>query len=554
MIPAWLNLDWSFADVSERVQPSVGAAEIWEGPSQEEPAAASPAHRERIDEQLVVEWRHKSVSIEKRRAVDLEGREVEVETTILRFAGGVKADYGPTHLEADELELQLDDLERAGYARGNVRLMDPEGEATADALDFQWRAGTAHASNAYVRVGSLGIRAGEIHVTPSNWILTDAALDPNVGGLQVYTLSAPVVDVRPGSKGIVRKLDVKLFGTRLFVIPRLAFSLRQGSRGVRLPGVSLREGGRPGLTWDSDFELGNRMLLSTGAAFIAQRKPSGSLTLAYDLLGPESNGVLFEPHSDLADPFHNGYFDNIAIKTPERERKSVGATRAVVAASGSYFQRVSGREALTNASKPWELVLDVGRTSSGIAQNLQLRYQEIEELPGQSLQRATAIGALTAPSWSLARGLESSLRLDGRAFLNPKSDYGWARATAGLTYLPASNLRLGASYAVAGEYGGPAFQFDRPWPLHSANLRADLTLGPRSLSAMFKYDPARHKWYDREFALYQVAGSFSLYAVWRQFPSRFSLGFELRTLDVIERLKTRVMRRTKGGTEARGQR
>jgi hypothetical protein len=131
------------------------------------------------------------------------------------------------------------------------------------------------------------------------------------------------------------------------------------------------------------------------------------------------------------------------------------------------------------------------------------------------------------------------VRLDGRLYLNPSSSFGWARVEAGVVCQATAWLSLGASYSVAGEYGDPVFDFDRVWSNHTAAFRTDLNYGPRSLSVMLKVDTASGKLFDREVAFRQIAGSLAPFVIWRQSPSRFVVGIELRTLDVLDRLKER---------------
>lgn len=501
-----------------------------------------PVQTETVQGTLLIEWRTKEVRLETRTYTGPDGRTLEEEVTVLAFSDGVTARYGPTVLKAEFLEVRYGEMTASGFAKGNVLFADPEGEAQCEDLIFDWRAGTAEAHTAKVRLGPMDVRARRLSVSPKLWVLEDAELDPNAGGFNLYSFDAQRVIASPGRSGSATRLGIRLFGKRIVVIPKAQFSLQSGRRGLRLPSLSFRDGEKPGISWESDLQVGERWLASASMGFFSDDKPSGSLTLTYDLMGGKRGADFFEPRSELSDPFPWGYFDNIGVRDVRSKQGGSIPEYATLSVSGTAFQRIIGREKEDRASKPLEFVADFGGNTAGVGHQFQLRYQDVDPEVGERKRRTVGALRLSLPPLELGGGFEGVVSADVRAFIGGGSDFAWGRLSTGVVYSPVSWVSFGVAYVAFAEKGDPLYGFDRIWPGKHWSLRTDVSLGPRSLSYVAKYDPNRKSWFDHEIALRQIAGSVTPYLIVRQFPSRFTIGVELRTLEILKRIGTRYER------------
>src|SRR5436190_950660 len=61
---------------------------------------------------------------------------IDLNRMVWTYTDGVVAQYGPTTVTADRLELHQSETEQYGIARGNVRIEDPEGELRANYVVF----------------------------------------------------------------------------------------------------------------------------------------------------------------------------------------------------------------------------------------------------------------------------------------------------------------------------------------------------------------------------------------------------------------------------------
>ncbi|MBI5708082.1 MAG: hypothetical protein HZC36_13960 [Armatimonadetes bacterium] len=495
---------------------------------------------------LTVLWKHKEAWIETRMAVFPDGKTQEVEVRVLRFTGGTEARFGTSILRCAALEIREDALAGVAIAEGEVVLADPDGELRCASFRFDWKARTGECERAGIRIGAMRAVCDQVRLYPDRWLLIGVRIDPDADGPKVYGLSAKQVELWPGSNGIAKRLGVSLFGKRVLILPRYGFSLRGGSEGVRLPGISRQESGEFGLTWDSDFVLSNRVSAFANAEFLQGGRPRTSLTFAYSLAELPRGQLTAIPRSSFADPFPFGFFDNVSVRNPLREFAATGLEHEVLYVSNAYRQRIAGREDLEYASKPLEIGFDFGRSSRMAAYRFQLRQERIQQEAHSEKGRWGLSGSLAVAPIDLGGGVSVLARLDGSMSDGVKGSYGWFRSLTGLQAEVAPWLKLGVGLSTTLESGTPAFSFDEPWPKRALHWRADFGLGPRKLSLLYKTDPRSGRVLDREIAFRQVAGSLEPYLVWREHPSRFVVGVELRTLDVLERIAKRLKSGKKG--------
>ncbi|MCB8932354.1 MAG: hypothetical protein M9921_08815 [Fimbriimonadaceae bacterium] len=483
---------------------------------------------ERIDETLTVTWHRKTV---------------DLETQVATFSDGVEVRYGPTTIHAKTLELHLAEGERWGEAKGDVVLVDPDGTANADSLHFDWKNKTGEAANIEMRVLDLSVRAKKLVISPTRWELIDAEGTPCEGPNAPVRLRSPRVVIEPGRRGVLYRPRISVFGANLPTFPRATFSLDRRATGLNPPSISQRPGEGVGVTWSSTFLIGESSAVTGSLSSFKTRLPSYGLAFAQSTVPPESGSKL-TTSSDLDERFRGDYFENVTVLTPQQGQARLHQPRNTWSV-GSYWNKspVARRPGGT-FDKPLEFAWDVGLQARNWDATVSTRLQKIAEDGGNQVTRfATSLAAGPKP-WSLGPGFEGVFRVDTSLFGSNVRTYGWGRALVGVVAHPANGLTVGVAYSDSVEVGTPDFEADRLLIPRGVHLRADLTLGPRKLSYLTKWDPSTRTWIDRQYSASQVMGCFEAFVVFRDIPSEYRFGLRMRIDRLVEALQNRKVRRT----------
>lgn len=478
---------------------------------------------EQVDDVLTVEWRRKTIRPSDGAVI---------------FSGGVVARYGVTELHSDSLTIYQSETRREGIAEGAVRLIDPDGTARANRLEFNWANQTAHGDAVNIVMSGLHMDAEKIDIKPGEWTLLGVSAAPEAGSRPVVGLKSRRIVYRPGLKGRAYRPSFSVFGNKLITLPSYDFGGKGSQDGLRLPAVSLSNG--LGLNWRSSVLVDDRTRL--GGGFRARRGdwPGAQVELTRSLLPRDEPGTLRPPESDFGERFGFGYFDSLFVRRPSVEREIVGARRSSVTLASTFNQSMVARLVDSNLySKPIELIVEEGRDVGGFGFLANVRHQAIREAGGAHEWRTVLAGSALAPGYSIAPGLDTHLRLDTSAFLG-RERYQWAQVQAGLIFRPSHQLRIGAAYVLASQSGTPLFENDRLFAMRSFHGRMDVDFGSTRVSLLSKFDFGRRKWYDNEIGFSQVAGPLEPFIVFREFPRTISFGVRFRADEVFDRIQRRL--------------
>lgn len=497
----------------------------------------SPAEirQEAVDSLLTVEWKTKTAYLNEKKVV---------------FGGGVKATYGVTVITSDTLTLYYDENVKNGMAEGNVHVEDPEGTIDASRLTFDWGRGTGEADRVTVKVALMTLEAQKLQVQPGRWELSNVKVMECGFKPAFYSMWSPNVVIEPGRRSIARRVEVSLLGKKVTTIRRQEISLDRKNEGLRLPQVSVRRGAGLGVTWQSGVPLTNSTYTSFRYMSFPKRRPSATLNVSRSLIDPEKVEALITPRSDLSEPFNYGYLENVNVNSPQEERETLSHRRLTLNFGSVLNAGVAGRTGRDSLSKPWDVMVEAGSNTGGFGQLHQLRLQELKVAGGPRERRALAISTVRTPDVHFGKGLSAAIRADGRYYAGESGNAMWGRVSGEVFYHAAPNLRFGLGYSEGSNSGEFAFAFDQLERTRMFHARTDFLLGPTRIFLLGKYDPRSHDWFDFEFAMYQLAGCFEPYFVWRKDPSTSSFGVRLRVFEAFDRLKDRLPQRTKGNHPA----
>lgn len=477
---------------------------------------------EQIDDVLTIEWRRKSI-----RPAD----------GAVIFSGGVVARYGVTRLHSDTLTLYQNEDRREGIAEGQVHLIDPDGTARADRLQFSWKDQTASGSRVQIEMNGMYVAADSVEIKPGEWVLLGAQAAPEAGNRPVFGLKSPRVVYRPGQSGRAYRASFSVFGNRLITLPSYDFGGKRATDGFRIPSISFNNGW--GVNWRSSMLVDDRTRL--GGGFRARKGdwPGAQAEVTRSFLPRNEPGTLRPPINDFAERFSYGYLDSLFVRRPADELELVGARRSSLTLATTYNQTMVARADDRLYSKPFEAIWEEGRQVGGFGLLLNGRFQNIRDELGRRDDRAVVFASALAPSQALGNGLSTHLRVDSSAFLG-RDRYQWTQAQAGLIFRPSPQLRMGAAYVLASQTGSPFLANDRLFAMRAFHGRVDVDFGATRVSLLSKYDFDRRKWYDNEIGFSQVAGPIEPFVVFREFPRTLSFGIRFRADEVFDRIQRRL--------------
>ncbi|MCW5937921.1 MAG: hypothetical protein KIT11_11520 [Fimbriimonadaceae bacterium] len=456
----------------------------------------------------------------------------------LVFSGRVEARYDLTTITSEQLTLDVEG--RQGTAEGGVVVTDPEGTIQSARLEFDWERRTGVAMDVKLQADNVRIEARRIDVRPETWELTDASGALARSDKPPVSFTAATVTLRPGRDGVARHVYLRVLGAKIGPVPRVAFSLRKRVRGIGIPSLTNRKGLGLGVTWGPSLALGDQAAAIASFDSFPRQAPGYSLEIAYSPLDPESDSLI-QPRSDLGERFSDGWFDNIAVASPQDERSNIGKRRRSVSVGTGWNRATQARpnDAL-NVTKQLEIVGEAGEQIGGLGVYGNLRIQSIRPNPRENfIERALGLVTVAAPTVNLGRDLLLVTRADLFGTASEKNTFAWVRGLAGLTWEPIEGLTAGVAYTRGTSAGTPDFLFDPLVSREAFHVRFDYVRGPYTLRYLTKYDFDRKNWYDREYEIALVAQVVEPFILFRSFPSDTRFGVRFRLDSFVDRLQRR---------------
>jgi hypothetical protein len=473
-------------------------------------------------------------------------QERDIPRQITTFSEGVTATYGPSTVTADRLVVREAEEEQNATATGNVIVTDPDGTIQATSITFTWKDGDKGgiAENVVGNVAGTFFRARRGEITTTKWTFFDVEGTVCRNTPPLFLVRSPRLEFTPGKEGRVERPRVSLLGQRIATLPTQRFNLDPRTRGISLPGFSYKREDGLGVTWSPGVLLDERTSLQGSFASYKGNYPGFSAIASRSLLPPDTLRGPLTPRSDFGDRFEFGYFETVEIKKPDEEFRILTTPRASVSIGSFFNQGVPGRRAPEDHrySKPIEAAYEKSGTLGPAAYLAQARVHLIRNQFTPYTGRTVLSGSAILPPNSVARNVNTHVRADTSLFLGARQ-FGWVRGTAGLTYQPVRQVRLGAALVQGFEAGRPEFPIDPLYAKGGVNLRADFNLGPTRISYMTKWD-REFEWYDREYSLNQVIGCLEAFVLYRQNPQTYRVGLSLRLDQLADLIQRRSSQRT----------
>ena len=444
---------------------------------------------------------------------------------VVTYEGDVTVRYGGTKLVADRVTVYKN--ESRGVAEGNVTLIDPDGTAHADRLEFGWLPSHrfAKGENVEIRVQGAFLKARRADLQPGEWTLLDVEGTSCLRPKPVYLVTSDLVKVYPQKSAYIHQPRVSLLGRFLAELPTQRPQLSPAVPGIHLPTPAYKFNQGLGVTWSGGTLAGHDATFTFDARAFQSSKPSASALYTKSYLPIQKATQIVAPQTDFAERFDFGYLDSVLVDSPAAEMRFLDASRASLSGGGQLNGSVVDRDRHTRYSKV-EAVYEGGKKVEGFGLQGQVRAQGLQREDDDMEPRVTLAGTLEAPSRLVGKNLRTLARLDSSSFVG-RTLYGWGRGMVGLTYAPASWLRLSAAGFASFDAGKPQFDID---PLYSEGgglFRADVAFAGTRLSLLSKNDVHRGS-YDTEFSINQVIGCVEVYYILRGYPRRSQIGLELR--------------------------
>jgi hypothetical protein len=339
---------------------------------------------------------------------------------------------------------------------------------------------------------------------------------------------------------VARRVFVHVYGTKLGPVSSIPFSLRKRVKGIGLPSIANRKGVGVGVSWDGQVPLGDQASASAFWNSFPKRPNGFGLEVAYSPLDPDSD-TLISPGTDLGERAGDGWFNNVAVRSPEQESSDIKAQRLSYSIGSVWNQGTVARGSFAETvSKALEVTAETGGSRDGWGARGSVRLQSIREAADKPfLSRSVAQLTVKPPDWPMGRDIRAVARGDAFGAASERNRFGWARFEAGLIYQPSKPFRFGAAWVTGGSTGNPDFDFDRLYSRSAVHFRADWTSGPYTARYLAKYDLDRKLWYDREYELAIVANVFEPYILFREFPADTRFGVRFRLDGLVDKLKQR---------------
>lgn len=451
--------------------------------------------------------------------------------------GDVVVRYGETRVLADRLVLYR--TQQRGVAEGNVMIIDPDGTAQADRIEFSYDPlhRSATADRMVINVGGARLKARRATLEPGTWTLLDAEGTTCYQPRATYYVTSDRIVITPGKVATIHEPRVSFLGKYLGELPSQRASLTPAVPGIGFPNPTYKMSRGFGITWQGGLVAGPDQIFTFSARTFQFRKPAAFAQLTRSFLPIDNATEIIAPRSDFRERFAFGYLDSVAVETPREEEKYLRASRLNLSGGGQLNGSISDRNRGTRYSKI-EAVYEGGGQRDGVGLLGTARLQGIKHEDDTMTPRLQFNGSAGLPSIKLGNGLSTIARIDSSLF-GGSTLYGWGRAMAGLSYAPAPWLRLSAAGFVSGEGGRPQFDMDPLYSEAGALMRADVAFGGLRLSYLAKNDRARG-FYDHEIAINQIIGCFETFYILREHPNDRRLGLSIRVKPLIDLFKRRA--------------
>lgn len=477
---------------------------------------------EKIDQILTVEWRRKTILPRENKVI---------------FSEGVVARYGPTVLYANTLTISQKEGDKRGIAEGAIRLEDPDGNLSADYLEFNWESKIGQAQNVVVDIDGLHIEARQADLKREEWVFTDVVAAPDGSKDPLVRVRTPSITYRPGQAGTARRPSLYLFGAKVITLPSYRFGAKRQEQVLSFPSISYSQG--LGISWRTAVPIDDRSRFNGSLRAKAGEGPGISAQVVRSFLPRNEPQGIISPISELNERFTYGYFDNVYVKSPAEERTLISARRGSAAVGLTVNELANGRLNRDLYTKSIDVVFEQARPFGDFGFYSSLRYSDIREEGGTSENRIMASVTTLMPQLDFGGGLKSHARVETNGYTGDRNQFGWIASQFGLVYEPFSTIRVGGTYFVASEFGKPTFVADRLFSKSGYHLRLDADFGTTQFSYLAKYDDNRKKWYDNEFSITQTIGSIMPFVSYREFPRSFTFGVKLRAEETLNRIAKR---------------
>jgi len=486
--------------------------------------AATQPDKLRVDQQLVVEFAQKTVT-------------VNPQGFIFQHA---QATYGPSVLTADTLTVNLDPGHKHFIAEGHVHILDIDGTLDADRIEMDWATHVGSGQNVHLNLQGLMVDAASAVINKKLCELDDVFATPCGNEKQeLIAIKAPKAIIDSAGDIHIYKPRLYLGGKKVLTLKEYTISPNRRSASQPLPSLGYSHTSGVSGSWVPGIQLTDT-LQANGSIHLGQTSiPSEDLLISQSLLPMSQTKGSVVPYSDFAEHFGYSYFENVYVSDPVQERFFVSARRESLSVGTVWNEYPGARLENDRFNKPLELVYEAAGSIAGLGTYAQLRTQKVEEVYGPNEIREEAFTSVALPDYDIVPHLYTDIRFDGFASIGNAKPYGWGHAQFGLVARPAKVLRLGAAYTRGENFGSPLFVTDELYRNESFNVRADLLLGPQLISLLLKYDPGIHDWYDTEIQFAQAVGCFEPYVIYRAFPRGVIFGLRLRLDNVTEALKRR---------------
>jgi hypothetical protein len=441
------------------------------------------------------------------------------------YEGDVVVLYGPTRVTADRLTL-YENQER-GIAEGHVTLVDPDGTAHADRLEFKWTAGANSGSgeNVSIQVGGARLKARHASFLPGEWTLLDAEGTACSLKTPLYYITSEKVVVRPGQEVTVKEPRLSLLGKFIAELPSQSQSLGRSTTGLKVPsfGYSVSKGatGR----WSGSFAAGSSSTFNFNVRASQSSSLRGSASFTHSFLPLTRADRPSAPRSDFLERFGYGFLESVRVANPGAESKYLRQSKSSV----SFGIQTNGGAQDRDRGQKYdkiEAVYERGSVAGKYGFLGQARFQEIGPRGEKLEPRLNLIGSMGLPSRQLSPQLSTIMRLDTQTFFGTTA-YGWTRGTAGLAYQAAPWLRLSGGAFTSADAGTPQLAIDPLYAKTGLMLRGDIAIGGLRLSYLAKNGFGRG-FYDKELSIRQVIGCIEVSYLTRQYPHDRVIGLTLR--------------------------
>jgi hypothetical protein len=448
------------------------------------------------------------------------------------YDGGVKVVYGVTTVVCDKLTVNLATMH--AVATGHVHVTDPDVNLDAQELEFTWAPGkeSGHLDSFNGTFDGLHIRSSAANITHSKIELGDVDFRPDSGIPNLYRLRSPRITIVAGRYIRIEHPHLKVFGLDIPWHKTIYHSLDRRVDGPGLPTISLKDGS-PGISYYPSFLVGSTSVFQVWGNIFRGSLPLYGAQISHTFLNPNvpDQGHIV-PGSDLDSRFGYGFFDNVTVPSPEYEFSRERLHRSSISFDSQANEGSGDRLPGGSVTKLGEATYENGGPLGPLGQITDVRLQSVtQQGDGRYVNRLEAETSVGVPPLHLSRDIQSVIRFDAEGFAGDQA-YGWARAQFGLAFRPFNPITLSAAYVTATQSGTPDLTTDELYNYGAWCYRADAYLG----SIRASYLERRYlsgRFFDDEYQVSHVVGSFDLFVIYRRFPSAFRVGFTLRTDDIL---------------------